>query len=465
MVLVDESFSCEIKNVHITLGSYFSEISHQENEGNKSKKVIYTVGFTSKKACEPFEAILQVEVGSSIIQFFAESSRTYSIPSSKAEGADSHFYFFSVTDAIPNKSKFKYRIVSKTEVAGPFYFSSYFYSGNIDSIKVFSEHDHKRIGVKTIQRLEEEEYDLLILNGNFAHYYHSEEGETGNQYFQAMQRLMTKTPVIIMPGKRENFDRFNMFNNRFVMPGAKSAADNAVFRFALGKNVFIAINLEAVLQEEVYGSVVFQNLIEKFEEFLKEAAASNPSSILVITNVALYCSSGKVGGCHSNLLYLKPFEDLMDKYKVNLVLTSGVKFYETVKPVYSLKPKRYSSFLYINTGAGGATNFISNTPLRVESFSTKLIRNTPGYVTIYFNNNFIQTVFVMVKDKKILDLRFIALSSDTLYEALKTFGIFIILATLFLYQVIRSEYVVLLFINKSSKTYDRDMAIYRKLVA
>ena len=57
---------------------------------------------------------------------------------------------------------------------------------------------------------------------------------------------------------------------------------------------------------------------------------SNIKWKLVVSHRPLYCSNQETGDCVTNFWYLRPFEALFQKYKVDFLLWSHEHFYETL---------------------------------------------------------------------------------------------------------------------------------------
>lgn len=390
-------FLCSIQSVYITLGNRFSD--QLQND-------LFIVGMMSPKKCqiEDLHLSLTTKSRKKVIKkpYLERNYNNDKISYNK------FFYFFAITaeDIANSECQFNYKLVHLDQTSNLFkYRSNLLCKQENLSILFLGQHDHSSIGLLATENIIDAKFDLLILTGNHANLYHTNSGAEGDDYFRSIEEIITKKPVLILPGKRESFDDFKMFNSRFLMPMSAPKIDWDYFRITIQNKDIYFVNLQKYISDtfgetnldlensrdngEIFAFQSTQHLFSQkktnFEPDLKKEIDKKPEKRnflnslknelfqrsensstasnwkIVITNAAFYCSTEDNGfSCINNLFLLKDFDDLFEKFKIHLILSSSRKYYESIKNVFNFKQRKERSRSYLNVGMSGCANFGSS---------------------------------------------------------------------------------------------------------
>lgn len=86
--------------------------------------------------------------------------------------------------------------------------------------------------------LETHDMDLLVLLGDYAYEIHNENGVWSDEYFDFLESIATRVPIIMAPGNHEYFDNFKFFTTKFIYPLTKHIASVNNFHFVI-KTLFL----------------------------------------------------------------------------------------------------------------------------------------------------------------------------------------------------------------------------------
>ncbi len=95
-----------------------------------------------------------------------------------------------------------------------------------------------------IKALQDDDFDLLILTGNYGYNLHDNYGKKGDEYFQKWEKIITSAPLLLLGGRLENVDvgRFLIF--RFLFLSNTIKEENNIFTMNYHNMDFLFINLD-----------------------------------------------------------------------------------------------------------------------------------------------------------------------------------------------------------------------------
>ena len=389
---------CSPQNIHITLGDFFQD---------ESSEIIYRIGFMqeNQKCKKKINLLLEFENGEE--QFFdITTKRAYSLKGEffkKQLDYSRNFFFIELKNLI-NKSKFSYTFLENGEkIKGPFYFSTNILNDKKSvNIKTFGDHDLKK-GKEIIKRLEIEDYDLLILLGDYSYNMQDENGKRGDDYFNGLENLITKAPVIIIPGNHETIDNTRLLNSRLFLPGTKNALDNNFTYFKVQNLFFFLFNSDFYslnyrkknkMDEKI-------NSILKISDDLQKEADFEYFKI-VLTHRPFYCQEHFNRECLLNSLFLKEIDEKLNKHNFDLVLSGHLHFYQRLKHQRNYKIDS-NSYLQLIIGTGGNDHFFGKSEFQISPFIEKNIFLIEGYLELQTHYSFIEAAFVEANNGVALD--------------------------------------------------------------
>ena len=198
---------------------------------------------------------------------------------------------------------------------------------------MISDHDLTKNGDPTTNFLATKTnwslYDGFLHGGDFAYDVQNEKGARGDVYFNNLSTVISRVPYLIVPGNHENFDQAKLFNYRFRMPNFNPNYSNNIYSHIVGRVMFFYINYDMIAKIDPskykeyvrYGS-------ELFEKYSKEPSVKWR---VVVSHRPMYCGESGKPDCLVNHLYLRPFDELYRKYKVDVYLESHEHMYERLK--------------------------------------------------------------------------------------------------------------------------------------
>ena len=209
-------------------------------------------------------------------------------------------------------------------------------------------------------KLNPNKYDGLIHTGDYAYDIHDNYGELGDEFFNIMSKLTSKIPYIAIPGNHENHNEFRLFNYRFKMPGSGDSMESGsnYFSFNLKGVHFMAINWDWVFKidplDEKKQDFVFNWLKNDLEKYSKDP---NINFLIFLSHRPFNCSFDDKD-CF--IFYnLRKYKGLLRKYKVELILTAHKHKYFRFKKLsvdFDIEPEDSASPLQIINGKAGCKN-------------------------------------------------------------------------------------------------------------
>ena len=158
--------------------------------------------------------------------------------------------------------------------------------------------------------------------GDYSYNIWNNDGERGDDYFAQMEPVLTKAPVVLIPGNHENIDATSFLTRRFIMPNQQLG--NNLFSFEFGGGGWLAFNFDLPMNlhpEKYWG------YLEMFRQTLEKLRGRTNRGIAFFTHRALFCHNQFTDECNQNVVIFKPFMDMLEKYKVALVLQAHQHFY------------------------------------------------------------------------------------------------------------------------------------------
>jgi hypothetical protein len=395
--------SCEFSAVHITLGDYFNS--------NKSDHV-YTVGFSSKTKCNIEEIFLRIITAAQIEPFISTQvyERAYTAPNESGVKYERYFYFVYIAKQLISSSpcQFTYQLMSKENESKLFSFKSDFYCKQEYKLYTLGDHDNSKVGISALEAIFKANFDLLVMSGDFVTYYQTEDGKNGDAYFETLEPLLTKVPFVIIPGFKERFDDYKMFNARFKMPGCKLENLNCDVFFITDYNFsLVSVNLERMLYNADINKHRLLEEVGQILNFLEYNEEHDDKWLFVMTNLPFYCSSNSgTYPCNTSIFHVKPFDDLFELFQVNVVLTSSKRYYESVKNVFNYNIRSDHSRQFLIAGTGGSKQCFLTTKTEKGPVGYKLFNHKQGVLELNIYENIYKSDFLEVPSMISMDVAF-----------------------------------------------------------
>ena len=394
----DES-DCLPSNIHITLGDYFSD---------SKSEIIYRVGFMQKNQNCQNEIKLKIEFEDEKLNpkvFQPKKTRDYNFSGpAYHQTVEYHrsFKFFEITN-LENNSKFKYSILSNDVVIkGPFNFETKILDKEETNFnfKSFGDHDLVDEGKLIIDYLEETYYDILILLGDYSYDIENDNGEHGDKYFDYLEKILTKAPVIIVPGNHEALDNSRFLNSRFIFPGTKIVDDNNNFFFIIKDTLFLNFNLD-YYQSNINEQI---NMMNKLQEYFDIGEKLKINHKILISHRPLLCSSyqKEVAGleCQLSIYYNKEINDLILNNELDLIVSGHVHNYERLDRMDNYTPN--AGYTQIIAGTGGNSHWFENFEKYDINFLESQVQKIPGFLSLDCNKR-LRGQFIEAGTGEILD--------------------------------------------------------------
>lgn len=404
--------SC-VENIHITLGDHFTD---------STSNIFYRVGMMVKDqsldGCLDDVGIKLTYADGKNHTYQVTSRKRYSYhdwarPDKHVEGSndtrvnyDRTFAFADVIDP-EDPQKFIYEIIYKGEVVkGPFNFKTNLLNAdNPYKIVSFGDHDLAN-GMQTIDTVSKRDYDLLLLLGDYAYDIYEDDGKKGDEYFAAMEKLMTKAPIILATGNHERTDTFQMFAARFQFAQIENDLSKyGVFYHKVRNTLIVTYNWDYVFLSN-------ENFDKSFH-FLEKTLISHENDPeikfrLFVSHRALVCSYINQPAddfkpeCQTQIFYQKPVEELLVKYGVDFVLSGHIHYYERIAPMFNYQIDTTSP-VQIVAGSGGTIHYFDEEPVPKIEYQKKIFQATPGFLELSIHTNTFICAFIKSETSKELD--------------------------------------------------------------
>jgi hypothetical protein len=214
------------------------------------------------------------------------------------------------------------------------------------------------------------DYDIFLHDGDFAYNIEDANGMRGDNFFDAVQPAISSKPYLITPGNHENIDKGQMLNYRFRMPG--QANDNFPYRnhwfsFDVQNIHFTSINIDWYIKlNPTDPAAAREQLLDWLESDMRKSSKINYKYRILFTHRPVFCGQPNESTDCSFFFYLnKPIEDLLMKYKYDLVLQAHLHDYTRLWKTFSFVRLRSSSLdlgkydgpAYVISGHSGTVHY------------------------------------------------------------------------------------------------------------
>lgn len=358
-------FECQIRECqpsqpHITLGDRFS--SEIENSNS-----IYTIGFIVDKKCKKVPTVNLFDKERNPIHILKPFYKTTYSKNDENFQYSRFAYFVKIDEKMLENSIFWGIFHDKAKKYGLYQIPTNYKEEKFKTkIMVISDLDNSPVATSTLHYIKSPSnvrFDLGLHLGNFALNLEDDNGRKGDDFFSEIRNFITRVPYLIVPGSNDSFDTGKLFNFRFRMPGMSKnfkKKQNYYYSFDYKNVHIISLSVEYFLSLKM-GKL--EEILKWLKEDLEKAKKSkNTKFTIFMTNRPFYCSIHINTDCATNFLYLKPIEDLISKFEVNLVLSGHVHSYLRSKSFKNLivgeKDKSKTGPVYIVAGNSGTSQNI-----------------------------------------------------------------------------------------------------------
>ena len=393
--VLGDSNTSQVRNVHITLGDYFF---------NEKSPIIYRIGFQVSSPIKDLSIELEYPDTPNKQHFTTKECRFYKVKD-RHERVDYQTYFcFVELQFLHNNTKFTYRFLEPNVVKRrSFNFESNIMASSSPVIVSVGDHDVINIGRATIDSFIKFKYDLMVFLGDIAYEVQDQNGRRGDDYFNKMEPVFTKAPIIWTPGNHENFDKSLMFTSRVWMPGTTTPMENNMFIFRINDILFSTPNLD--LPTNLFPDK-FYTYVQSFRSALNNAInLFKPKFKIFFSHRPFYCAQYLNDGprCMVSPWDFKPFEDVLNEANNNLCLFGHNHYYErqSFMDGYEIKKEETHGYLIAGT-AGNHEIFPEYTPFDIQ-FRKKQVYKTTGFLVLNPRANDIKVEFVACKNFKVMD--------------------------------------------------------------
>jgi len=332
---------CNPQQIHIALSDVFTS--------NPSTPSTMKVIFHTKEECSSAYVSLTTPQGdvqkitATAVNFFTENK----------DGVYQTYVHIFDLNSLEFSQTYEYTcygsddFLSKPISQGPFKFyvpSPQFEEGGKETqVVMFGDMDHRPEGMNTINALTKiaqdnfTEISAFIHNGDMSYNLSSKAGTRGDDFMNVIEKFATSMPYMVTAGNHEDFNNFSNFNARYKMPNFDKS-QNHYYSYNIGNMHFVSFNLDLILQMPK----LKKPMLEWLEEDLIEAAHNRKEQpwIIVYTHRPFYCSHPDED-CNTNAQRFKEFDDLLQKYNVDLVVVGHVHFYERMLPIKKGKVAKF----------------------------------------------------------------------------------------------------------------------------
>src|SRR3990167_5655293 len=228
-------------------------------------------------------------------------------------------HFFSAQ--VVRGHKYSWSVIANNTL-GPYHFKLRDYNTSLDTrMIVIADIDLSESAEPTWQALRELEltsYNGIIGLGDLSYSIDDENGLRGDNFFNVFAEFSTKVPVILIAGNHEKYDHFRLFNYRFRMPQYNPDWDNNVYTVLENNALFLFVNFDFILKGpiELYKQTLLytQSLLEQWKDDRRVRWR------VFSSHRTLSCGRIEHYSCRTNLIFFKPFDDLLRKHTFDLYL-------------------------------------------------------------------------------------------------------------------------------------------------
>lgn len=305
-------------------------ITYGDVEGSITVSVIASAAPGFNGTAQPPKLVVVESQRKQSLELTATLNKSYS----KSFGNETYnktAYFFTL-QAAPGV-EYVYSFESETDFLGPFSFKIRDFRKTAETrFVVLADFDTSPTALPTfnhLSKLDMSGYDAILHAGDFAYDVDTNAGAMGDTFFNSMKNFVTRVPYLVIAGNHEDFDDSAMFNFRFRMPAWQKRFDNNVYVLLKNGVLFALVNYDYVLKmhkKRTAETVTYlRSLFGKYENH------PDVRWRVVISHRPIYCGWTLKKDCTCNFYYLKPFDDIYRKYKVDVFLLAHEHIYERLK--------------------------------------------------------------------------------------------------------------------------------------
>lgn len=212
--------------------------------------------------------------------------------------------------------------------------------------------DNARAVSHLIKAIDEDSFDMVIHNGDFAYDLDSKNGLVGDQFMRLIEPIAARVPYQTSVGNHEIAENFTHYNSRFTMIDQGKSnygrQNNFYYSFNVGSVHFIAFSTEFYYFADYVGIKSLQLQYEWLKQDLAHASSpterANRPWIVVFGHRPMYCSSDDKDDCTRDTNILRKgltsehnyaLEKLFYDYGVDVQLYSHEHQYERFLPIYN----------------------------------------------------------------------------------------------------------------------------------
>jgi hypothetical protein len=226
---------------------------------------------------------------------------------------------------------------------GPYTFKLFESSKAPTSFLVFGDADASNLGNQTLHAFNnlaatnKSSIDGMLQLGDLAYNLYTNCQKNGEIFFNTLQPAIAQWPFIVTPGNHEADDNYASLNMRLRDP-LFNKSQNHFFSFNAGYAHYIVFNFDFYDDaENDTQTQIMTALISDLEDATK--AKKQWPWLIVMSHRPIYCSYNnpedqEKGRCYNFYGRWQIFDELWQKYKVDMHLSGHLHAYERISPTY-----------------------------------------------------------------------------------------------------------------------------------
>ncbi|CAD6198478.1 unnamed protein product [Caenorhabditis auriculariae] len=257
------------------------------------------------------------------------------------------------------------------------------------------------------------EIDVIFHMGDFAYDLDDKNGDTGDDFMNAIEPYTSIVPFMVLPGNHDTAQKYLHYKNRFSTP-ENGENHGRYWSLDYGNTHIIALNTE------FYAEADSTKAEEQYNWLEADLKNNKGKWTVVMMHRPMYCSNDSKKGCHNQEDTITRegapgfpgLEKLFDKEGVDFIYYAHKHTYERFWPMVKGDPFKTgdpNSFhnapapIYVMAGTGGCHDHIFPNETIQQPYSLKQLGNY-GYATLrVFNETFAVGGFVDALSKADLD--------------------------------------------------------------
>lgn len=239
-----------------------------------------------------------------------------------------------------------------------------------------------------------DQVDVYLHVGDFAYDIFDSNGYVGDNYFAMLSKPYSSKPYLITPGNHERQGGFRFLNYRFRMPGGNDdlLTRNNWYSLKIKDTYFVTINYDWFLHAKDNGMDLYEERNRLMSWLISDIKNAKDAKFKVFySHRPTFCGVMEKDDCTWYFYYYKPIEDILMKYKFDLVLHAHIHAYSRMNNVFSyqvidnLESKvnigsNYKTPLYILSGHAGTDHdfVVDNDPSDSRIIGSKYVSGKDG---------------------------------------------------------------------------------------